>query len=75
MDIVQQLDGKMGRRRRLERKLQQNNMRDVWPWIKKIPGFKVKEDPGSSESCRHLPASASPLSFRQNSQHSEDPVL
>jgi len=31
-------------RKRLERMLQQNNTIDVWPGMKKITGFKMKED-------------------------------
>ena len=37
-------DNKEVYRRKLENKLQHNNMQDVWSGMKKITGFKQKED-------------------------------
>nr|XP_054590293.1 uncharacterized protein LOC129154571 [Nothobranchius furzeri]XP_054590295.1 uncharacterized protein LOC129154571 [Nothobranchius furzeri] len=81
-------DSKEAYRKKLENKLQRNNIRDVWSGMKKITGFKQRKDctDGSLDTASELnkffnrfssgtnPASSSPVPSQSDISSSSDPT-
>uniref|UniRef100_A0A1A8RXB6 Reverse transcriptase domain-containing protein n=1 Tax=Nothobranchius rachovii TaxID=451742 RepID=A0A1A8RXB6_9TELE len=82
-------DSKEAYRKKLENKLQRNNIRDVWSGMKKITGFKQRKDctDGSLDTANELnkffnrfssgtnPASSSPVPSQSDIPSSSDPTF
>uniref|UniRef100_A0A8C6NVM8 Reverse transcriptase domain-containing protein n=1 Tax=Nothobranchius furzeri TaxID=105023 RepID=A0A8C6NVM8_NOTFU len=82
-------DSKEAYRKKMENKLQRNNIRDVWSGMKKITGFKQRKDctDGSLDTANELnkffnrfssgtnPASSSPVPSQSDIPSSSDPTF